>query len=248
MEPLTQEDDLSGTTPVALVTGASSGLGRALALGLAGRGWRLVIDARGTEALHRVRDELAAAGAPDVVALAGDVTDAGHRDDLVAAVAWLGRLDLLVNNASTLGASPQPRLEALDADVLRRVLETNVVAPHELARQLLARLTTARGVVVDVSSDAASEHYEGWGAYGASKAALDHLTGTWAAEHPEILWYAVDPGDMRTVMHQDAFPGEDIGDRPTPETVVPSLLALLERRPPSGRLRASDVPVEVDAR
>lgn len=245
---MTQADDLTGTTPVALVTGASVGLGRALATGLARRGWRLVVDARGAEALQQVRDELAAAGSPDVVALPGDVTDEDHRDDLGAAVAWFGRLDLLVNNASTLGASPQPRLEALDGDVLRRVLETNLVAPHQLARHLLAHLTASHGIVIDLSSDAAAEHYEGWGAYGASKAALDHLTGTWAAEHPEIAWYAVDPGDMRTTMHKDAFPGEDIGDRPAPETVVPSLLALLDRRPASGRLRASDVQVQVDAR
>ncbi len=182
-----------------------------------------------------------------MVALAGDVTDPAHRDDLRAAVGWSGRLDLLVNNASTLGASPQPRLEALDEDVLRGVLETNLVAPHQLTRLLLAHLVSSRGTVLDISSDAAAEHYEGWGAYGASKAALDHLTLTWAAEHPEIAWYAVDPGDMRTSMHQAAFPGEDIGDRPEPESVVPALLALLDRRPPSGRLRASEVAVEVGA-
>jgi NAD(P)-dependent dehydrogenase (short-subunit alcohol dehydrogenase family) len=230
---------------VALVTGASEGLGRALALALAARGWRLVIDARRPVLLQDVRDELAAAGAPDVVALAGDVTDAAHRDDLRAAVSWLGRLDLLVNNASTLGASPQPRLEALDEDVLRQVLETNVVAPHQLTRILLAHLVRTHGAVIDVSSDAAVEHYEGWGAYGASKAALDHLTGTWAAEHPEVAWYAVDPGDMRTTMHQQAFPDEDVSDRPDPASVVPALLTLLDLRPPGGRLRASEVLVEV---
>lgn len=246
MTSSTQRPDLSDDR-VAVVTGASEGLGRALALGLARRGWRLVVDARRTALLQEARDELAAAGAPHVVALTGDVTDAAHRDDLRAAVARLGRLDLLVNNASTLGASPQPRLEALDADVLLRVLETNLVAPHQLTRLLLTHLVRTGGTVVDVSSDAAVEHYEGWGAYGASKAALDHLTGTWATEHPEIAWYAVDPGDMRTTMHQQAFPDDDIGDRPEPGSVVPALLALLDRRPPSGRLRASGLQAEVPA-
>jgi NAD(P)-dependent dehydrogenase (short-subunit alcohol dehydrogenase family) len=226
---------------VALVTGASEGLGRALALGLARAGWRLVVDARRAPLLEQVHAELLAVGAPDVVAVPGDVADAGHRDALRAAVERLGRLDLLVHNASTLGASPQPHLEALDADVLRRVLETNLVAPQDLTRLLLPHLAASRGIVLAVSSDAAVAHYEGWGAYGASKAALDHLVLTWAAEHAEIAWYAVDPGDMRTQMHQDAFPGEDIGDRPPPESVVPALLALLATRPPSGRLRAADV-------
>lgn len=228
---------------VALVTGASEGLGRALALALARDGWALVVDARRPAPLEAVRSELATAGAPDVVAVPGDVTDPAHRDALRGAVAGLGRLDLLVHNASTLGASPQPHLEALDADVLRRVLETNLVAPQDLTRVVLPHLAAARGTVLAVSSDAAVAHYEGWGAYGASKAALDHLTQTWAAEHPEIAWYAVDPGDMRTQMHQDAFPGEDIGDRPPPEQVVPRLLALLGDRPSSGRLRAADVAV-----
>lgn len=228
---------------VALVTGASEGLGRALALALARDGWALVVDARRPAPLEAVRSELATAGAPDVVAVPGDVTDPAHRDALRGAVAGLGRLDLLVHNASTLGASPQPHLEALDADVLRRVLETNLVAPQDLTRVVLPHLAAARGTVLAVSSDAAVAHYEGWGAYGASKAALDHLTQTWAAEHPEIAWYAVDPGDMRTQMHQDAFPGEDIGDRPPPEQVVPRLLALLGGRPSSGRLRAADVAV-----
>ena len=229
---------MTSTSPTALITGASAGLGRALATALADRGWTLVIDARGADRLAEVADELDARAT--VEAVPGSITDPTHRAELVAAVRRHGPLDLLVNNASELGGSPQPSLADLDSQTLRAVLETNVVAPAALTRDLLPDLTAAGGTILAISSDAAAEHYEGWGAYGASKAALDHLVGTFASEHPSLRWYAVDPGDMRTAMHQAAFPGEDITDRPLPETVVPALLRLLEAAPPSGRYRASD--------
>lgn len=223
----------------ALVTGASVGLGRALAHALAERDWHLIIDARSRERLDGASRELA--DITQVTALAGDVADPTHRQRLVAALTEHGRgLDLLVNNASRLGPSPLPVLATLSAGDLRQILATNVEAPHALTQALLPSLTQARGVVLNISSDAAVEHYEGWGGYAASKAALDHLTLTLAAENPGLTCYAVDPGDMRTDMHQRAFPGEDISDRPDPESVVPALLALLDRRPPSGRYRVSD--------
>lgn len=221
--------------PTALITGASKGLGRALATGLATRGWRLVVDARNSTALSA-----AAAGLPGAVAIRGDVTDPGHRAALAAAVDRLGRLDLLVNNASDLGPSPLPMLAGFPLDALRAVYETDVVAPLALTQLLLPALRAAGGTVVNVSSDAAVEAYPGWGGYGSAKAALDHVGAVLAAEEQDIRVYAVDPGDMRTDMHQAAFPGEDISDRPTPETVVPALLRLLDARPESGRYRASE--------
>lgn len=220
------------TQPTALVTGASRGLGLALAHALTDRGWRLVVDARNTDGL--------AAALPDAVVVTGDVTDPTHREALAAAVDVLGRLDLLVNNASDLGTSPLPPLAEYPLDALRAIYETNVVAPLALTQLVLPMLRTFGGAVVDVSSDAAIEPYEGWGGYGPSKAALDHLSAILAAEEPAVRVYAVDPGDMRTRMHQDAFPGEDIGDRPEPAQIVPSLLRLLDERPPSGRYRASE--------
>ena len=229
---------MTTTSPTALITGASAGLGRALATALAERGWTLVLDARGADRLAEVATELGRVTTVETVA--GSVTDPAHRAELAAAVRFHGPLDLLVHNASELGGSPQPALADLDPHTLRTVLETNVVAPLALTRELLPELVTARGTVLAVSSDAAMEHYEGWGAYGASKAALDHLVGTFAAEQPVLRWYAVDPGDMRTEMHQAAFPGEDISDRPLPAVVVPSVLHLLDTAPPSGRHRASD--------
>ncbi|HWI34773.1 MAG TPA: SDR family oxidoreductase [Lapillicoccus sp.] len=229
---------MTSPSRIALVTGASAGLGRALATALVDRGWTLIIDARGADRLAAVAAELSRRTTVDAVP--GSVTDPAHRAELLAAVRRRGHLDLLVHNASELGGSPQPPLADLDSATLHAVLETNVVAPAALTRELLPELTAASGTVLAVSSDAAVEHYEGWGAYGASKAALDHLVGTFAAEHPSLRWYAVDPGDMRTAMHQAAFPGEDITDRPLPETVVPALLRLLEAAPPSGRYRASD--------
>jgi NAD(P)-dependent dehydrogenase (short-subunit alcohol dehydrogenase family) len=228
----------TSTRPVALITGASAGLGLALAHGLADRGWALIIDARGADALKDAADALA--DRTDVVPLAGDVTDAEHRADLVDAVGELGRLDLLVNNASYLGTSPLRPLDATDLDDLRRVYEVDVVAPIALTQALIPDLTAAAGIVVNISSDAAIEGYEGWGGYGSAKAALDHASRVLAAEHQELAVYAVDPGDLRTAMHQAAFPGEDISDRPEPATVVPAFLRLLDARPASGRYRAAE--------
>ncbi len=222
--------------PVAVITGASRGLGAALATELDRRGWDLVVDAR---------DETALAAAPGR-RVAGDVTDPRHRRALADAAEAQGGADLLVNNASTLGASPMPAVRDLEEETLRHTLETNVLAPHALTRLLLPQLLARSGTLVNISSDAAVEAYEGWAAYGTSKAALDHLTRILAAEQPSLRVYSVDPGDMRTQMHQDAFPGEDISDRPEPETVVPHLLALLTDDLPSGRYRAADLAVGED--
>lgn len=227
--------------PVALITGASRGFGFALARELAARGWTLVIDARTADALAAAATELGEASG--VTAVAGDVGDATHRDELTRAVHALGRLDLLVNNASLLGPSPLPRLEHHPIGELEGVLQVNTVAPLALVQSLLPELRRAAGVVVNISSDAAVEPYPGWGGYGASKAALDQLTAVLAAEQPGLSIYSFDPGDMRTAMHQDAYPGEDISDRPEPETVVPALLRLIEERPPSGRYRSGDLRV-----
>jgi NAD(P)-dependent dehydrogenase (short-subunit alcohol dehydrogenase family) len=224
--------------PIALITGASRGLGRAAAHALARRGWSLIVDARRADDLADAMQGLA-----DVVAVPGDVTDPAHRADLAAAVGREGGLDVLVNNASRLGPSPQPLLRDYPLDELGRVYEANVVAPLALIQLLTAPLAAAGGTIVNVSSDAAVEAYPGWGGYGSSKAALDQLTAVLAAEEPSLRCYAFDPGDMRTDMHQQAFPGEDISDRPEPEAVVPALLRLIGERPPSGRYRASDLAV-----
>ena len=230
--------------PTALITGASRGLGLALADALATRGWTLVLDARGADALAAASDALTRRST--VHALPGDVTDPAHRAALAGAGAAAGPLDLVVNNASTLGPSPLPAILDLAPTDLQSVLATNVVAPLAVLQAVQAHLAVG-AVVVNVSSDAAVEAYPGWGGYGASKAALDHLSAVLAVERPDLHVYAVDPGDMRTAMHQAAFRGEDLTDRPEPATVVPSLLALLDRRPPSGRLRAADLVAEVGA-
>lgn len=226
----------------ALVTGGSAGLGLELARGLLDRGWRVVIDGRDAARLHRAAASLVPGEGGRVeeplTAVAGDVTDAAHRADLAVRVAELGRLDLLVHNASALGPSPLRPLADLDPADLTALWTTNVVAANALNALLVPILRAHDGILVSISSDAAVEHYETWGGYGATKAALDHLTLTWSAE-AGVTGYAVDPGDMRTAMHQLAFPGEDIGDRPLPQTVVPQLLELLDRRPPSGRYRAA---------
>jgi NAD(P)-dependent dehydrogenase (short-subunit alcohol dehydrogenase family) len=217
----------------ALITGASRGLGLALARALAGRGWRLVIDARGAGELEAARAELAAL--TEVVAVAGDVADPAHRRALIDAAA--GSLDVLVNNASLLGPSPQPALADYPLDVLEQVYRVNVLAPLALV-QLALPLLAPGARIVNVTSDAAVEPYEGWGGYGSAKAALEQLTAILAAEQSGLRVYAVDPGDMNTRMHQEAFPGEDISDRPPPEESVPGLLALIDGDAPSGRYAA----------
>jgi NAD(P)-dependent dehydrogenase (short-subunit alcohol dehydrogenase family) len=222
--------------PTAIITGASRGLGLALARALARDGWRLVVDARGAEALDHAADELGRLG--DVTAIAGDVSDPAHREALVEAAG--DRIDLLVNNASLLGPSPQPALADYPLDVLERVYGVNVFAPLALIQLALPRMPDG-GRILNITSDAGVEAYEGWGGYGSSKAALEQMSAILLGEQPQLRIYAVDPGDMRTQMHQDAFPGEDISDRPPPEDSVPGLVALIEGDHPSGRYRAHDL-------
>jgi NAD(P)-dependent dehydrogenase (short-subunit alcohol dehydrogenase family) len=221
----------------ALVTGASRGFGLALARELVARDWRVVVDGRDEETLRRA----AAALGPNVIAVPGDVADPAHRRRLVDAVDGLGRLDLLVNNASALGPSPLPGLARYPLEDLEGVYHVNVLAPLALIQALLPNLRAASGAIVNVTSDAAVEPYEGWGGYGSSKAALDQISAVLGAEEKDVRVYAFDPGDMNTAMHQAAFPGEDISDRASPESVVPALVRLLDQAPSSGRYRASDV-------
>ncbi|WIV57718.1 SDR family NAD(P)-dependent oxidoreductase [Amycolatopsis nalaikhensis] len=220
--------------PTALVTGASAGLGRALAAALVSRQWTVIGDARDAAALAGAAREIGFTAVP------GDVADPAHRAALADACP---APDLLVNNASSLGVSPLPPLSRYPLAELENVYRVNVFAPLALTQLLLPALTEARGTIVNISSDAAVEAYEGWGGYGSAKAALDHVTAVLGVEHPELAVYAVDPGDLRTAMHQRAFPGEDISDRPLPETAVPAFLRLLDERPPSGRYRAADLTV-----
>jgi NAD(P)-dependent dehydrogenase (short-subunit alcohol dehydrogenase family) len=222
--------------PTAIITGASRGLGRALARVLIRGDWKLVIDARGGAALETVARELGQLG--DVTALPGDVSDPEHRRALVEAAG--GRIDLLVNNASTLGPSPQPRLALYPPAELQRVFRINVLAPMALIQLALPHIPEG-GTIVNVTSDAAAEAYEGWGGYGAAKAALEQISAVLGAENPDLRVYAVDPGDMNTEMHQEAFPGEDISDRPPPEESVPGFIALIEGELPSGRYRSHDL-------
>ena len=224
--------------PSAIITGASRGLGLALARELAQRQWALVLNARGAADLERAARELGAI--TEVVAVAGDVADPAHRMAVVHAAGQ--KIDLLVNNASVLGPSPQPALAQYPLEVLEHVYAVNVLAPLGLAQLVLPRLSDG-GAIVNVTSDAAVEPYEGWGGYGSSKAALEQLSAILAAEQPSVRVYTVDPGDMRTRMHQEAFPGEDISDRPLPEESVPGLLALIEGDHPSGRYRARELAV-----
>ncbi len=220
----------------AIITGASRGLGLALARALAARGWRLILDARGAQDLEQASASLGAAAG--LVTVPGDVADDWHREALIDAAH--GRLDLLVNNASWLGPSPQPPLARYPVHELERVYAVNVIAPLALIQTALPVMPGA-GCIVNLTSDAAVEPYAGWGGYGSSKAALEQLTAILGAERPDLRIYAVDPGDMRTRMHQAAFPGEDISDRPPPEDSVPGLLELIESRLPSGRYRAREL-------
>jgi NAD(P)-dependent dehydrogenase (short-subunit alcohol dehydrogenase family) len=226
------------TTKTALITGASRGLGLALARGLAAEGWALIIDARGAEALETARAELAEM--THVLAIPGDVTGEEHRRALAEAARELGGLDALVNNASILGPSPQPALLDYPLEMLEAVYRANTLAPLALI-QTVRRELRPGARILNVTSDAAVEPYEGWGGYGSSKAALEQLSNILAAENPDLRVYRVDPGDMRTRMQQEAFPGEDISDRPPPEESVPGLLELLTGDLPSGRYEARDL-------
>jgi len=231
---------MTTTAPAAIVTGASRGLGLALARSLADDGWALVIDGRDPGDLALATTSIAGA-----VAIAGDISDEAHRDDLATAAASLGGLDLVVLNAGTLGPSPLPSLSRLSLGDLRATLEVNVVAQLGVVQALLPHLRPG-ATVVAVTSDAAVEAYEGWGAYGAAKAGFEQLAAILGAERPDLRVLRVDPGDMRTQMHQDAFPGEDISDRPEPEASVPGVRALIAGPFPSGRYRASEVPAPLE--
>ena len=221
----------------AVITGASRGLGLALARGLAAEGWSLVIDARDGDALAAAAASLPAT----VTVLPGDIADPAHREALCRAAEDLGGPDLLINNAGTLGASPLPAIADYPVAELRELFEVNVVAPVALTQLLLPALRRRGGAVLNITSDAAVEPYEGWGGYGAAKAALEQASNILAAEENVVRVWWVDPGDLRTRMHQRAFPGEDISDRPLPETVVPAFARLIGERMPSGRYRASEL-------
>jgi NAD(P)-dependent dehydrogenase (short-subunit alcohol dehydrogenase family) len=224
--------------PLALITGASRGLGLALARALADRGWSLVIDARHIGDLDVVARELGER--TEVAAVAGDIADPDHRRALAHAAG--DTIDLLVNNASVLGPSPQPELARYPLDALQRVYDVNVLAPLALTQLALPRMPDG-AAIINVTSDAAVEPYAGWGGYGSAKAALEQISAILAAEQPSLRVFTVDPGDMRTRMHQEAFPGEDISDRPPPEESVPGLLALIDGDRASGRYRAREVEV-----
>ena len=221
-----------------LISGASRGLGLALARELAFRGWNLLIDARGPAALERAASEFS--GHTTVRAVPGDVADGAHRRELAAVAREMGGLDAVVNNASILGPSPQPALLDYPLDTLEQLYRTNVIAPLAILQAVRESLKPA-AIIINVTSDAAVEAYEGWGGYGSAKAALEQMSAVLAGENPAWRVYWVDPGDMRTQMHQEAFPGEDISDRPLPEESVPGLVALLEGRWPSGRYAAREV-------
>jgi short-subunit dehydrogenase len=239
-QPVHNVGDMT-TAPVAVVTGASRGLGFALADALAGAGYKLVIDARGAAALETAAARLASTHGWRVTAVAGDIADPVHRGALATAAAAAGGASLLVNNAGTLGASPLPALADYPAGELLAAFDVNVVAPIALTQLLLPGLRERGGAVLSITSDAAVEAYAGWGGYGAAKAALEQASSVLAAEENAVRVWWVDPGDLRTQMHQQAFPGEDISDRPLPETVAPAILRLITERMPSGRYRAAEL-------
>lgn len=226
------------TPSTALITGASRGLGLALARELAQRGWHLIINARSADALNQAALELSQWTA--VTAVAGDITDPQHRQQLVKAAAKIGGLNAIINNAGILGPSPQPGLLDYPLDILNTVYQINVLAPLAILQALFPHLRPAASII-NVSSDAAVAAYPGWGGYGSSKAALEQLTAVLAAENPNYRFYWVDPGDMRTQMHQAAFPGEDISDRPSPAVSVPGFIALLTTDWPNGRYVAREL-------
>lgn len=221
---------------VAIVTGASRGLGLATTRALVKQSWTVIGDARDSRELSAVSEAVG----ESFRAIPGDVSDPSHREQMIKSAIAAGGLDLLVNNASILGPSPQPYLDNYPLETFRTVLEVNLVAPLALIQAALPLLRHRRGMVVNITSDAGHEGYPGWGGYGASKAALDQLGNILGAEEPDLAVYRFDPGDMNTRMHQEAFPGEDISDRPDPEQSVPALVAIIEGRPPSGTYRAAD--------
>lgn len=249
-------DPALASAPVAIVTGGSRGLGRALVAALLADGWSVVTDGRDATKLSETAADLVLAaaevdggdGSPStdrLVPIAGDVADPTHRQALLGAADRFGHLDLLVLNAGDLGPSPLPPVADLSDDDLVAVLAANVIAPHALTRDALPALRASGGTVVAITSDAAAEAYEGWGGYGASKAALEHLARVLAAEEPTLAVHRIDPGDLRTDMHQAAFPGEDISDRPEPEAATPGIISIVRRRPPSGgRWKAQDVTAD----
>ncbi len=226
-------------TQTALITGASRGLGLALARTLAQNGWSLIINARGADELAKAHAELSKLTA--VIAISGDVTDEAHRRALAEAAQRIGGLDAVVNNASILGPSPQPNLLVYPLDILEQVYLTNVIAPLAILQSVQLK-PGAR--IINVSSDVGAEAYPGWGGYGSSKAALEHLSAIFATENPSLKVYWVDPGDMRTQMHQEAFPGEDISDRPLPEESVPGFIELLQGDLPGGRYQARAIGIK----
>lgn len=230
--------------PTALITGGSRGFGRALAAELAQRGWNLVIDARTESDLEETASALRSTASGNITAIRGSVDIESHIRELVAAAAKKGDLELLVNNASLLGPSPQPALANYPIEDLRTVYEINVIAPLRLMQAALVHLRRNHGTIVNITSDAAMEPYETWGGYGSSKAALEQMSNVLAAEEGSVRVYWLDPGDMNTQMHQEAFPEDDISDRPLPETRVPGLIRLLEEDHPSGRYRAADFLVD----
>jgi NAD(P)-dependent dehydrogenase (short-subunit alcohol dehydrogenase family) len=233
--------------PTALITGGTHGLGRALVDHLTERGWTVVFDARRSADVEAAAADLQDGRSGIAIGISGDVTDVGHRNDLVESLGDRD-LDLLVNNAGSLGPTPLPRLIDLEIDDLATLLDTNTIAPLAVFQAFAEHLRRANGTMINITSDASEAAYPGWGGYGASKAALDQVTKVLAVEHPDLAIYAFDPGDMRTDMHQAAFPDEDISDRPSPEHVTPSLVRLLEERPPSGRYTTSDFASEAALR